>query len=267
MEMKFARVLPLLCCLGITGGWKLQERGDFSEITLRGDAIARHIQNSLQGAKGEFDADRWVGGKRLPGSYLQLGPALGDRRFEFSVPERTVDLSYAGSIIYRVHHIKLGQVRVSSENGEFVVRASFTTSGVALKGAHSTLGDAAVPDIRLDNMRLIVRLTPVVTPEGRITYDRPAVKFTADVDNTFLPRFNILGRTVDVLDALTNYRRDLCRSIESGIQKALDNPAGKAALAAKIDEGIAGEITGPQSPISSLRFHGTDLVVRLRGRG
>jgi hypothetical protein len=241
-----------------------QDRTSVDEITLRGDAIAREIEASLIGTKGEINCDRVTSqGIRVPGSFVQLGPSLGDRRFEFSVPDRTTDISYAGSIIYKVNHIRLDRVGVTSVNGQFVFQANFKAADVALKGYHSALGDAAVPDLKLENMRLIVRLTPVVAG-GKVTYDRPQVSFAADVDNTFLPRFQMLGRTVDVMDTLTNYRRDLCKSIQVAIQTALDDPARKAALATKIEEGITGEITGPSSPILGLRFEGTDLIVKLR---
>lgn len=261
------RVVPFAFCLASACGSTSQSVPIGSEITLRGDAIAREIEKALEGTKGEFHCDRVAtGGDRIPGSFLQLGPGLGDRRFDFSVPDRRVDLSYAGAIVYKVNHIRLDKVSVASADGEFVFTAGFKCSDVALKGFHSALGDAAVPDIQLEKMRLTVRLVPVVTPEGRITYDRPRVTFTADVDNTFLPRFELLGRKVDVMDSLTNYRRDLCKSIQQSIQRALDDPARKLALAYKIEQGITGEITGPSSPLLGLRFQGTDLVVRLRGR-
>lgn len=268
--MNRVRLLPLLCCLGAACGCTQgfqggqDSAGKGSELRLRGDAIARQIEATLHGTQGEFNADQVVNGRRVPGSFIQLGPALGDRRFEFSVPDRVVDLSYAGKIYYRVDHIRLDQIHVRTADGQFVFDSTFRTGSVALKGSHSVLGDAAVPDIRLQNIHLQVRLVPVVLSTGKITYESPKVTFTADVDNTFLPRFELLDNTVDVMDAVTNYRWDLCRSIQTAIQSALDDPVRKAALAAKIQEGIAGELTGPKSPIASLRFEGTDLLVMLR---
>jgi hypothetical protein len=110
----------------------------------------------------------------------------------------------------------------------------------------------------------VVHLKPVVTRDSEITYDKPRVEFTANVDNTFIPRFALLGQTIDVMDTLTNYRRQLCRSIQQQMQKALDDPARKALLAKKISDGIAGQIVGPSGAIVGLRFQGTDLVVQLR---
>lgn len=253
-----------LCFCSIACG-SSQEGGPYSELVLRGDAIARQIQTSLQGAKGEFHADH-VDQKRVhtPGCFLQLGPSLGDRRFEFSLPDRVVDLGYAGQITYRVNDIRLNSIGVASTDGSFVVAANFDTRGAALKGSHSLLGDLAVPDIRLDHIRLTVWLKPVVTREGLITYDEPRVRFTADVDNTFIPRFSLLGQTIDIVDSMTSYRRDLCQSIQTQIQRALDDPARKAVLARKLADGISGEITGPKSAVVGLRFQGTDLIVKLR---
>src|SRR5690349_13279366 len=108
-----------------------------SEITIPGTAIAQQIQLSLVDLKAELHADR-IGndGKRIPGSFLQLGHRLGDRRFEFSVPDREVDLGYAGKIIYRVHDVRLQSVKVSTVQGEFIFDAAFFSKGVALKGSH-----------------------------------------------------------------------------------------------------------------------------------
>ncbi len=236
-----------------------------TELVLRGDAIARQIQSSLAGATGELHCDR-VGpdGKRLPGCFVQLGPSLGDKRFEFSLPDRVVDLGYAGQVYYKVDDVRLKTVEVAAATGEFVIRASFTSKDVALKGTHSVLGDAVIPDIKLDKMLLTVHLKPVASDDGRISYDQPKVEFTASVDNTFIPRFSVMGQTIDVVDALTNYRRELCASIQRQLQRALEDPARKEALAKRIQEGIAGQMAGPMRAVVGLRFQGTDLVVKLR---
>jgi hypothetical protein len=235
-----------------------------NELVLRGEGIAKQIQTSLAGTTGEFNSDSiGADGKGRAGCFIQLGPALGERRFEFSLPDRVVDLGYAGQIIYRINHVKLKTLDVASTEGNFVLTAAFAASDVALKGSHSALGDAAVPDISLDHMRLIIRLKPVVA-DGKITYDQPRVEFKADVDNTFIPRFSVMGETIDVMDTLTNYRRDLCTSIQKKIQLALDDPARKAALAKKIEEGIRSQVDGPSGRLVGLRFEGTNLVVQLR---
>jgi hypothetical protein len=234
---------------------------NYSELVLHGDSIAKQIQSSLAGTIGELHADRVdSNGIHHPGCFVQLGSALGDKRFEFSLPDRTIDLGYAGHITYWVNAIKLTGIEMSSSTKDFVLTASFSSDGVTLKGAHSTLGESVIPGIKLDRMRLVVHLKPVVTTDGKITYDDPRVEFTADVDNTFIPRFTIMGQTVDVVDALTHYRSDLCNSVRREVQKALDDPTRKAALAQKIQDGIA----GPSSPVLGLRFQGTDLIVRLR---
>lgn len=242
-----------------------QEGAPYTEVVLSGNAIAAQIQKSLVGTKAEFHSDRTTkDGRTVPGCFVRFGPSLSDRRFEFSLPDRVVDLGYAGEITYKIDSVKLRSVTVASTGGEFVLSASFFSDGVALKGAHSVLGDAAVPDIELDNMLLVVRLKPLVTADNKITYDKPRVEFTANVDNTFIPRFNLLGHTIDVVDTLTNYRQELCASIQKQIQRALDDPTRKAALAKKIEDSIAGQIAGPSSPVLGLRFQGADLVVRLR---
>jgi|GEM_PF-5090950 len=236
----------------------------YTELTLKGDLIAKQIQASLAGTKGELHADRIdPDGTRHPGCWIQLGPALKDKRFEFSLPEKKIDLGYAGTITYHVDDVRLGTIQMAAAQNEFVLTATFTSDGVAIKGEHSTLGDSVVPGIKLNNMLLVVHLKPVVDDE-KITYDDPKVEFTADVDNTFIPRFTVMGHTVDVFDALTHYRKDLCQAVQREIQKALDDPARKAALAEKIQEGIAGQLAGPNSPVVGLRFQGTDLIVKLR---
>lgn len=259
------RYVILGLCLLASACGSSQQATDSQELVLKGDAIASQIQASLAGTKGEFHSDRITAdGKRLPGCFIQLGPMLSDKRFEFSLPDRVIDLGYAGEIVYKINDVRLSSVDVTSAGGEFILGAKFASNDVALKGSHSWLGDAVVPDIKLDNMRLTVHLKPVVTEDGRITYDKPKVEFTADVDNTFIPRFSVMGRTVDVVDALTNYRRDLCYSIQRQMQKALDDPARKASLASKIADGISGQIGGGKSAVLGLRFDGTDLIVRLR---
>jgi hypothetical protein len=253
----------LLLCLCASACGVGQQSGTYTELVLKGEGIAKKIQSSLAGASGEFNGDT-VGpdGRRQPGCFVQLGPALGDKRFDFSLPDRIVDLGYAGQVIYRVNHVKLKSVDVASADGDFVLTAGFAGSDVPLKGSHSVLGDAAVPDIKLDHIKLVIRLKPVVS-DGKITYDRPRVEFTADVDNTFIPRFSVMGQTIDVMDTLTNYRHDLCASIQRKIQGALDDPERKAALAKKISDGISGQI-GSGNAVAGLRFQGTDLVVQLR---
>ncbi|HVT12385.1 MAG TPA: hypothetical protein VHE55_08970 [Fimbriimonadaceae bacterium] len=260
--MRITAFLIGLCLFGMGCG---QESPSYTELVLHGDAIAAQIQKGLAGTRAEFHADR-IGpdGRALPGCFVQFGPSLGDRRFEFSLPDRVVDLGYAGKITYKIDSVKLRSVKVGTSNGEFVLSAAFYSDGVALKGSHSVLGDAAVPDIELENMLLVVKLRPVVTPNNAISYDDPKVEFTTDVDNTFIPRFTLLGHTIDVVDTLTNYRQDLCQSIQRQIQRALDDPARKAALSKKIEESIAGQIAGPNSPILGLKFQGSNLVVRLR---
>ncbi|MFI5385364.1 MAG: hypothetical protein ACHQ50_04500 [Fimbriimonadales bacterium] len=256
-------LLSLCACASACGSG--QETAAYSELVLKGDAIAKQIQASLAGTKGELHSDKVDSdGTRHPGSFVQLGPQLHDRRFEFSLPDHVVNLGYAGKITYRVNDIRLKAVEMASTAGDFVLKAGFVSNGVAIKGSHSSLGESVVPGIKLDNMLLVVHLKPVVTGEGRITYDEPRVEFTADVDNTFIPRFTLLGHTVDVMDALTHYREDLCSSIQKQIQRALDDPTRKAALAQKISEGVSGQLAGPGGAILGLRFQGTDLVVRLR---
>ncbi|HWA82333.1 MAG TPA: hypothetical protein VG820_02795 [Fimbriimonadaceae bacterium] len=260
--MRLTAFLIGLCLVGLGCG---QESPPYTELTLRGDAVAAQIQKGLAGMKAEFHADRTSpDGHTIPGCFVQFGPSLGDRRFEFSLPDRVVDLGYAGKIMYKIDNVKLRSVRVEASANEFVLTAAFVSDGVTLKGSHSVLGDAAVPDIDLENMRLVVRLKPVVTTDNAISYDDPKVEFTADVDNTFIPRFTLLGHTIDVVDTLTNYRRDLCESIRKQIQRALDDPTRKAALSKKIAESISGQIAGPNSPILGLKFQGSNLVVRLR---
>jgi hypothetical protein len=254
-------LLVCLCASACGSGQQVP----YQELVLKGDAIAHQIQVKLEGTRVEFHCDG-VGadGKAKAGCFIQLGSGMGDRRFEFSLPNRVVDLGYGGEIVYKVSDVKLDAVRVSTSGGEFVIDAGFLSKTVALKGEHSLLGDAAVPDIKLDNMRLVVRLKPIVTQAGLISYDSPKVEFSATVDNTFIPRFTLLGNTIDVVDAVSNYRRQLCLSIQSQIQKALADPQRKAALAQKLQDGIAGQIAGPSSPVLGIHFQGADLVVKLR---
>lgn len=242
-----------------------QDSGAYTEMVLKGDAIAKQIQTTLQGSKGELHSDRVdEDGTRHPACFIQLGPALKDRRFEFSLPDRVVDLGIAGKVVYKVNDVRLGTIDVETSNSEFVFRAGFTSNGVALKDYHSSLGDAAVPDIKLENILLTIHIKPTVTQDGGISYDQPKVDFTADVDNTFIPRFSLFGKTIDVVDTLTNYRHDLCTAVQKQIQTALDDPVRKAALGKKIQEGIAGRLAGPGSALLGLRFQGADLVVRFR---
>ena len=261
------RLLPLLIwplmCACSSG--HAQEPAPFTELTLHGDMIAKQVETSLQGTQCELHADKVdEDGTRHPRSFVQLGPSLSDKRFDFSVPDYVTDLGYAGQITYRVSDIRLKTIEMAAVANEFVISASFVSHGVALKGEHSTLGDAVIPGIKLDDMHLAIHLKPIVTQDGKITYDEPRVEFTADVDNTFIPRFTVLGHTVDVVDSLTHYRREFCSAIQKQIKKALDDPARKAALADKIQQGIAGQFGGSSNAILGLRFQGTDLVVKLR---
>lgn len=242
-----------------------QDPATYSEILLKGDIIAKQIQASLSGTKGELHGDLIdKGGSRHPGSFIQLGPQLHDRRFEFSIPDYDIDLGYAGKITYRLNDVQLKSVEIASSPADFVLKAAFLSNGTAIQGSHSALGETVVPGIRLNNILLVVHLKPVVTADGKITYDEPRVEFTAEVDNTFLPKFEVMGQTVDVVDFMTHYRKNLCGTIQRQIQTALDDPARKAALAQKISDGISGQIAGPGGAIVGLRFQGSDLIVRLR---
>ncbi|HTQ09112.1 MAG TPA: hypothetical protein VMI31_03490, partial [Fimbriimonadaceae bacterium] len=234
-------ILALLGCLFTLG---CAQEPQYTELTLKGDAIAKQIQFGLAGTKGELHADKVdPDGTRHPGCWIQLGPALHDKRFEFSLPEKKVDLGYAGTITYHVADVRLGVIEVAAKPNEFVLTSTFTSEGVAIKGEHSSLGGAVVPGIKLTNMRLVVHLKPVVV-DGSITYDDPRVEFTADVDNTFIPRFSVMGYTVDIIDAMTHYRHDLCLAIQRQIQAGLEDPGRKAALADQIRAGIAGQLGG-----------------------
>ena len=223
------------------------------ELVLRGPALARSLSEALQGTTARFDST---------GCWVHLRGAFGEQNFSFALPDRVRDLGYAGEIRYRIRDINLKDLRVTASDRDFIITAAFESNGVELKGVHSLLGDAAVPDVELDNMVLSVMLRPVITGSGSISYEQPRVDFKADVDNTFVPRFAISGRTIDVMDTLTNYRRDLCRSIEVQIQKALDSPERKAALARKIGEVVASSTKA--SPVAGLQFRGSDLIVRLK---
>ena len=257
--------LALVACVTACTSSQAQESAGYTELVLHGDMIAHQIQASLAGTKGELRSDKVdPDGTRHPGSFVQFGPGMKDKRFEFSLPDKRIDLGYAGQITYRVNDIKLDTVDMYSTTREFIITASFISNGVALKGSHSALGESVVPGIKLQNMQLAIHLIPIVTPEGKISYSEPHVTFAADVDNTFIPRFSVLGRSVDIVDSLTHYRHDLCETVQTQIQKALDDPARKEALSEKIQEGIAGRLSGPSSAVLSLKFQGTDLVVRLR---
>ncbi len=233
----------------------LRSKGS-TEFKVSGNAIAVQLTQLLAGTKAHFNSDR----KGRPGCYLLIGAADPARRFEFSLPDRVKDLGFAGQIIYRIRDINLSTIKVVADERAFTLIASFESEGVELKGSHSRLGDAAVPDIELNNMQLRIKLIPVATAGGSISYESPEVSFSADVDNTFVPRFRLLGKTIDIMDTLTNYRNQLCRSVQAQIQHALNESSRKEALARQVALAI-----GPgSSRVETLRWEGTDLIVVLR---
>lgn len=243
-------ILPILLALGCG-------RGESVELRMSGPAVAAQLQSLLAGSKAHFNADEGANA----GCYVQFGNGSSVKRFEFSLPNRVKDLGIAGTITYKINDINLDDLQVSATAQKFVIAARFESRGVELKGLHSMLGDAGVPDIELDDMRLQISLKPITTRDGSITYDDPQVSFTAKVDNTLAPRFSILDHTIDIMDTLTNYRDDICHSIQTQVQRALDKTDRKAALAKLIGSAIG---NGSQSRIESLRWEGTDLIVKMR---
>lgn len=245
-------VIPLFLSLGCG-------HNDATELRLSGPAIANQLAVLLEGSKAHLNADE----KGKPGCYVQFGGGPSAKRFQFSLPNRVRDLGYAGDITYKINDVNLDKLTVEATAQQFILTATFESKDVELKGSHTWLGDAGVPDIELDRMVLQIKLKPIATKDGSISYTSPEVSFSARVDNTLAPRFRILGNTIDIMDTLTNYRNDLCRAIQQQVLTALDRPERKEALAKQVTAAIASQ-TNDTSRIQSLRWEGTDLLVSLR---
>lgn len=235
-------------------------------LTVRVDrkTIVEKIQATFKGVQVFVGEDRVdPKGKPIPGSAIVFGPALGNKRVEFSVPAQTRDLGWLGQIKYVPNGISVRDYSVRATEREYEVTLYFASSGPALKGSHSWLGDAGAPDIDLKAAHVIVRMRPSVAEETRIYFQNPEVAFWADVQTQGLT-WNVMGRKVDLLDSVTGYRDQIKEAIEAQLAHALAGPNARTLLSQKVQEFLQQQAARFGAKVSRIQLDGTELVLTLR---
>ena len=147
------------------------------------------------------------------------------------MPEKKIDLGYAGAIVYRLNSLRMASCHCKEEGGDLVFAATLKSDGPTLKGSHTALGNRLVPDVGMKkNMLLTIRLTPAIDKNGRPIYQNARASFTSEVSSS-LGELSIGSEHVDLLDEVTGYRKSICQGIGDEITKSLRSPELQASIA------------------------------------
>jgi hypothetical protein len=201
-------------------------------------------------------------------SWIRLSDALGGEEVPLDIPA-----ARGGAMQYYVNDVNLSDVRVSQQGGDVVIRLLFESGGVELKGycwgTRSMIDldcpvgpDDSAPDIQIDNLNVRIHLPPARFVPDRgpvaVSYGTPRVVATADV------QARGVCEVVDVCGLLIDYEALILTGIETGLQGMLDQRWIKQIVAEALRAATAGPPLGPIGDVNSVRFEGSDLVIRHR---
>jgi hypothetical protein len=261
---RYVAPLVLLVAAAVAADRSAQSSPSPLEFTVPASQLIQALERAFDGT--EFSvlpprADPFAATK----ARMVFGKPFGERSIEFELPDRRVELGRAGTLLYRVGEIRLVDHAIEAAEDAFVVRADFVSDGPAIKGFHDRLGDLGAPDIRLRDMRLVIRMKPGRTPDGRPTYGNIQTRFAAEYDSP-VRRFTIAGRQVDLNDLFVSFDRALQKAISTELDRAFDNDAAREAFAQHLWSSVE-QVTSPlgMKP-QSAEFQGTSLRVRLAPR-
>jgi len=183
-------------------------------------------------------------------SYIEFrGIQLG-----FKIDEIRVDLDCGilcpdfGDALFYVNDVNLRDASyryVDSPllpNGFFSLSMSFEDSGREIKGFHNKIGDNAMPDFNMTNIRLNASNALVVLPDGSLTLRFQKPNFTASINSTGGCRpFGF-----DICDKVIGSNKKIDAAIEKASYNALNSARVQQAMALGLRLMLQQEgITGP----------------------
>ncbi|MGH8950791.1 MAG: hypothetical protein ACRDX9_05140, partial [Acidimicrobiia bacterium] len=119
-------------------------------------------------------------------------------------------------------------------------------------------------DVQIDNLLVAIHLPPArfVPDRGAvaISYGTPRVVASADV------QARGVCEVVDVCGLIIDYEELILSGIETGLETLLDQRWIREIVAEGLRTATAGPPYGPIGDVNSVRFEGSELVIRHRPR-
>lgn len=233
-------------------------------MTLKGSYVALQMSQALRDTHIDLASDHRRRGVLEKGGQGQFGPGLGSKRFEFSIPSEKLSLGWFGDLTYRLRDVHLRSFEATATDREFLLTGYFDGAGPQFVGSHSMLGHV-VPGVYMQNIRVMIWLTPSVDASGRLSYDSTRTRLTSRINTQGLT-FTVSGHRVDLVDAMTGYHQRLADLVARKLRETLDDPEHKAALCGYINQALQEKAAKFGSVLKRIRVDGTDLTVTLAPR-
>lgn len=230
-------------------------------IALKGEYIAAQIDQVFQGAQIDLASDRRSHGVVEKGGQVRFGPALKNEHIEFSVPSEKVDMGWFGAITYRLRDVHLKSCEATATPNEYLLIGHFDGKGPQIVGSHSSLG-SVLPGVYMQNIQVMIWITPTVDSQGRLTYTNTHTRFTSKMNTQGLS-FTVYGHHVDLLDSVTGYHQRLADLIAARLRDTLEDPARKASLTDYLNKALQEKAAKLNSRVKSVQVQGTDLKLTL----
>lgn len=251
-----------------------------AELRLEGPEIAKMVQTAFNGTVIRLNRDG-IGpkGQPIPASFIQLGPAMQNVRFAFSMPEERYSLGFAGNAIYSVNDInsdanyvvktargpmKMGQtITVIAMPAAYLITLRFEDVGTEIlgrpDGGLSRMRSSVVPNVEVNNISLQIALYPQ-TVGNSIAFKPSRVTFFGDIQAQGLANLTIAGHHVDIVDSMTDYKSRLKETIEREVAKLIDRSLPQ--LAANLQHEIIRRGAGLGVRVTAVRAEGTSIIIR-----
>jgi len=247
------------------------------ELRISGPELAALLERSFTGTVIRLHQDENVGGAVRAGSFLRLPATLGGTEVRFSIPPREQVLAPGVRARFAVNDVR-SESGVDSGLKPITVRATETTFNIAIQfedadaeivslpaeGRAARVSRWLVPDVEVNDISLRVALLPRTGPRGEIVFLPPEVIFVGNVQAGGVGSLRILGREIDLLHQVTDYRDEIKRGVEREVKRSLQQQLPFVARALTMEVRRRGKAA--QIEVTGLRFEGTTLVINGRSR-
>lgn len=180
---------------------------------------------------------------------------IGGTTASFDIPVERRDLPFPlpGAGLFTINNINLQRATLSLAGTAFDMRLQFETSGVEVKGYHSTLGDLSMPDFQMSPI-VLAATAGLGVRNGRLAIGFTQTRLEAGIASTGL----CTAFKLDWCNYLFGTSGTLRKSFELQAFQQLNGSLIQGALSAHLTDALADK--GIVGPIGSVEVQG-DLIV------
>lgn len=247
------------------------------ELRISGAELAALLERSFTGTVIRLHQDENVSGAMRAGSFLRLPPTLGGTEVRFSIPPREQVLAPGVRARFAVNDVRsesgvvagLKPITVRATQAAFNIAIQFEDADAEIvslraEGRAARVSRWLVPDVEVNDISLRVALLPRTGPRGEIVFLPPEVIFIGNVQAGGVGSLRILGREIDLLHQVTDYRDEIKRGVEREVKRSLQQQLPYVARALTAEVRRRGKEA--QIDVTAIRFEGTTLVINGRSR-